>query len=36
VAVDLKAKTVTVDYDASKVSLDSIRREIEEQGYEVV
>lgn len=36
VAVDLKGKTVTVEYDSSKVSLDRIKNEIEEQGYDVL
>lgn len=36
VTVDLKGKTVTVEYDGSKVSLDRIKTEIEDQGYEVV
>ena len=36
VTVDLKGKTVTVEYESSKVSLDRIKNEIEEQGYDVV
>ncbi len=36
VMVDLKGKTVTVAYDATKLSLDSIKNEIEDQGYDVV
>ena len=36
VLVDLKGKSVTVEYDTLKVSLDSIKNEIEEQGYDVV
>ncbi len=36
VTVDLKGKTVTVEYDGSKVSLDMIKNEIEDQGYDVV
>ena len=36
VEVDLAGKTVTVDYDASKVSVDNMKVEIEEQGYDVV
>ncbi len=36
VTVDLKGKTVTVEYDGTKVSLDKIKNEIEDQGYEVV
>jgi len=35
VSVDLKGKTVTVEYDSAKVSLDDIKNEIEDQGYEV-
>lgn len=35
VTVDLKAKTVTAEYDSAKVSLDDIKNEIEDQGYEV-
>lgn len=36
VTVDLQGKTVTVIYDASKATLDSIRNEIEDQGYDVL
>ena len=36
VEVDLKAKTVTVEYDVSKLSLEKIKAEIVETGYEVV
>ncbi len=36
VAVDLAAKTVTVEYDPGKTTLDSINAEIEEQGYDVI
>lgn len=36
VLVDLKGKTVTVEYDGAKVNLDSIKHEIVDQGYEVV
>jgi len=36
VAVDLKAKTVTVEYDPDKSPLEKIKLEIEDQGYEVV
>lgn len=36
VTVDLKGKTVTVEYESSKVSLDRIKSEIEDQGYDVV
>lgn len=34
--VDLKAGTVSVNYDASKFNLDQIKAIIEEQGYDVV
>ena len=36
VTVDLKGKTVTVEYDSSKVSLEKIKSEIEDQGYDVI
>lgn len=36
VLVDLAGKTVTVEHDCAKCPLDSIKLEIEEQGYEVV
>ncbi|MCL6458406.1 MAG: copper chaperone CopZ [Gorillibacterium sp.] len=36
VSVNLNAKTVTVTNDPDKSSLDQIRLEIEDQGYEVV
>jgi copper chaperone len=36
VTVDLKKKTVKVDYDSSKVTTDSIKNEITEQGYDVI
>ncbi|GAE87849.1 copper chaperone CopZ [Acetivibrio straminisolvens] len=35
VTVDLEGKTVTVEYESSKVSLDRIKSEIEDQGYDV-
>ncbi|MCG9969430.1 copper chaperone CopZ [Pelotomaculum terephthalicicum JT] len=35
VAVDLKGKKVTVEYDAERVNLDKIKETIEDQGYEV-
>lgn len=35
VAVDLKAKTVTVEH-ASDLSVEKIKNEIEEQGYDVI
>lgn len=34
--VDLAAKTVTVSYDESKLTLDAIKEAIDDQGYEVV
>jgi copper chaperone len=34
--VDLASKTVQVQYDESKVSLETIKQAIEEQGYEIV
>jgi copper ion binding protein len=36
VNVRLEGKTVSVDYDADKVSLESIKEAIEEEGYDVV
>lgn len=36
VTVDLKGKSVTVEYEPSKVSLNSIKKEIENQGYDVI
>jgi copper chaperone len=35
VAVDLGAKTVTVDHDPA-LALDKIKYEIEEQGYDIL
>ena len=35
VAVDLKGKKVTVEYDAAKVNTSAIKDAIEDQGYEV-
>lgn len=35
VDVKLEENTVTVEYDAGKVSLDSIKETIEEEGYDV-
>jgi copper chaperone len=35
VAVDLKGKTVTVEYDPDKVTVDAIRNAVEDQGYNV-
>ncbi|MCZ8515043.1 copper chaperone CopZ [Paenibacillus filicis] len=34
--VDLNAKSVTVEFDESKVSLEAIKEAIEDQGYDVV
>ncbi|MNI98804.1 Copper chaperone CopZ [compost metagenome] len=34
--VDLNSNLVTVQFDESKISLDSIKEAIEEQGYDVV
>ncbi|MCL7747457.1 copper chaperone CopZ [Halalkalibacter alkaliphilus] len=36
VEVNLANGTVVVDYEASSLSLDAIKEEIEEQGYDVV
>lgn len=36
VIVDLQGKTVEVAYDASKVTIDNIKSEIDDQGYDVV
>ena len=36
VAVDLQEKTVTVDHDPNKSTLEQIRLQIEDQGYDVV
>lgn len=36
VSVDLKSKAVTVKYDPAQSSLDAIKAEIDDQGYEVV
>jgi copper chaperone len=36
VAVDLKAKTVTVEHDPAKAPLDKIKSEIEDQGYDIM
>lgn len=35
VAVDLKNGTVAVDYNETAVNLETIKKEIEEQGYEL-
>ena len=34
--VDLSGGSVTVDFEESKVSLDAIKKAIEDQGYDVV
>ncbi|GCL70951.1 copper chaperone [Paenibacillus naphthalenovorans] len=34
--VNLSGKTVTVDYDENKLTIETIKEAIEEQGYEVV
>lgn len=34
--VNLENKSVAVDYDEAKVSLDAIKEAIEDQGYDVV
>ncbi|MFD3259877.1 copper chaperone CopZ [Paenibacillus lentus] len=34
--VDLSAKNVTVSYDESKLSVETIKEAIEEQGYDIV
>jgi copper chaperone len=36
IAVDLAAKSVVVEYDSSQTTLDKIKDEIEEQGYDVL
>lgn len=36
VTVNLKKKTVTVEYESQKVTVDSIKNEITEQGYDVI
>jgi copper chaperone len=33
--VDLKANSVSVEYDETKVSLEAVKEAIEEQGYDV-
>lgn len=35
VAVDLKGKKVTVEFDPDKVTVDTIKDTIEDQGYDV-
>ncbi|MDB5085158.1 MAG: copper resistance protein CopZ [Bacilli bacterium] len=34
--VDLESNSVSVEFDASKVALDTIKQAIEDQGYDVV
>lgn len=34
--VDLAKQSVSIDYDASKISLAAIKEAIEDQGYDVV
>ena len=36
VQVDLEAKTVAVDYDSDKITLEALKDSIEEEGYDVV
>ena len=36
VAVDLDAKTVAVEYDPAHSSIQTIKAEIEDQGYDVL
>lgn len=36
VSVDLEAKTVTVDHDPDQASVDKIKTEIEDQGYDII
>lgn len=36
VSVDLKAKTVLVNFDSDKCNLEKIKEAIEDQGYDVV
>lgn len=35
VIVDLKSKKVSIEFDSGKVSIESIRNAIEDQGYNV-
>jgi copper ion binding protein len=35
VAVDLKGKKVTVEFDSEKLTVDTIKVTIEDQGYDV-
>lgn len=34
--VDLNAKNVTVKFDESKITVDQLKTEIDDQGYDVV
>ncbi len=34
--VDLAGKSVAVEYDEAKVSLDAVKAAIEDQGYDIV
>ena len=36
VRVDLAAKTVTVEYDLALVSIERVKNEIEDQGFDVI
>ncbi len=36
VVVDLESKTAAVEFDSSKVDLESIKAAIEEEGYDVL
>ncbi len=36
VSVDLEAKTVTVDHDPDQASVEKIKAEIEDQGYDII
>lgn len=36
VGVDLESKTVDVEFDPAKITVDKIKLEIEDQGYDVV
>lgn len=36
VSVDLEAKTVTVDHDPDQASVETIKAEIEDQGYDII
>jgi copper chaperone len=36
VLVDLDAKTVSLEYESDKVTLDSVKEVIEDEGYDVI